>query len=428
MAKQIERHNIDDTLYVYLQDNSKYWYCRFVVYGKWYAKATKETDKDKAIAKAHRIKLEYEVKIETNTLYASKRFNDVAEIAIQNMQSELIHGGGKVIYKDYIGTLRKYHIPYFDRTFITSIDQDKILAFENWRIEIFGKVPAKSTILTHNAALQMVFKQAIEKKWMLPVQVPILSNKGVAGQRRASFSQAEYDKVYDAIIRLEQNSRKEKTRQIRELLLSYIEFAVNTGIRPGTEMEGITWGDIHMQRDCHNVVFYVTITKGKTTKYTGTRKIVCRDEIFGCIDELRERFPARKPNDLLFRLADGSTTKELGKAFDKAVGEAGLKNSAHGVRTLYSLRHSYITWRLMSGDVNMEVLAKQCGTSVQMIEQHYSHVVPSMFAKELSGVDIGGGEAPKKKEQSPKAKAKNEARLTAQFKEWEEEIKVRGCV
>jgi integrase len=249
------------------------------------------------------------VKIETNTLYTSKRFNDVAEIAIQNMQNEMIHGGGKVIYKDYIGALRKYHIPYFDRTYITSIDQDKILAFEGWRIEAAGRVPAKSTILTHNAA----------------------------------FSKEEYEQVYDAIIRLEQNSRKEKTRQIRELLLSYIEFAVHTGIRPGTEMDGITWADIHMKRKGHEVVFFVTVTKGKTTKYTGTREIVCRDEIFGCIDDLRERFPDRKPSDLLFRLADGSTTKELGKAFDKAVGDTGLKHSAHGVRTLYSLRHSYIT-------------------------------------------------------------------------------------
>jgi hypothetical protein len=82
----------------------------------------------------------------------------------------------------------------------------------------------------------------------------------------------------------------------------------------------------------------------------------------------------------------------------------------------------------MSGEVSMEILAKQCGTSVQMIEQHYSHVIPKMFDKELSGVDIGGGKSPAKKEQSPKAKAKNEARLTAKFKEWEVEVKRRGCI
>lgn len=427
MSKQIERHNISDKLYVYLQGNSKYWYCRFVLYGKWYAKATKKTDLNEAIAMAHRIYMDYEIRAETNTLIDSKRFKDVAEKAIDQMLSELMHGGGKVIYKDYIGALRKYHIPYFDRMFITSIDQEKIREFDKWRIEEFKRIPAKSTIQTHNAALQMVFKEAIVRKWMIPMQVPVLNSEGLTSQRRAAFSKEEYEKTYDAIIKLEENSRKEKTRQIRELLLDYMEFAVHTGIRPGTEMESLTWGDIHMETDEHNVVFYVTVTKGKTTKHTGTREIVCRDEIFSCIEELRERFPDRKPSDKLFRLADGSTTKELGKAFDKALLETGLKQSAHGVRTLYSLRHTYITWQLMSGEVSMEILAKQCGTSVQMIEQHYSHVVPKMFTRELSGVEMRQSK-PKKKTVSPTVLAKNNARLVKQFKEWGLEYKKRGCI
>ncbi|WP_351123063.1 site-specific integrase, partial [Shewanella sp. T24-MNA-CIBAN-0130] len=194
------------------------------------------------------------------------------------------------------------------------------------------------------------------------MQVPALDSEVLTSQRRDVFSKEEYEKIFDAIIKPEENSRKEKPRQIRELLLDYMEFAVHTGIRPGTEIEILTWGDIHMETDEHNVIFYVTVTKGKTTKHTGAREIVCRDEIFSCIEELRERFPNRKPSDRLFKLADGSTTKELGKAFDKALLEIGLKQSAHGVRTLYSLRHTYITWQLMSGDVSMEILAKQCGT------------------------------------------------------------------
>jgi hypothetical protein len=49
MTIQIERHDIQDGLYVYLQDNSERWYCRFVLYRKWYSKATKEKDLHKAI-------------------------------------------------------------------------------------------------------------------------------------------------------------------------------------------------------------------------------------------------------------------------------------------------------------------------------------------------------------------------------------------
>ena len=321
--------------------------------------------------------------------------------------------------------MRKYHIPYFDRTYITSIDQDKIKGFDKWRIEEFNRIPAKSTLQNHNAALQMVFKEAIDRKWMIAMQVPVLNSNGIGSQRRASFSKEEYEQVYDAVLHLEQNSRKEKTRQIREMLLDYMEFAVHTGIRPGTEMEGLTWGDIKMQSDGTNIVFFVTVTvtKGKTTKFTGTREIVCREDIFSTISDLRDRFPNRRPSDKLFRLADRTTTKELGTTFDKALNNIELKQSAHGVRTLYSLRHSYITWQLMTGDVSMEILAKQCGTSVQMIEQHYSHVVPKMFTKELSGVDMGTVK-PKKK---PK-KSKNSTKVINMLKEWEVEYKRRGCI
>ena len=139
--------------------------------------------------------------------------------------------------------------------------------------------------------------------------------------------------------------------------------------------------------------------------------------------ELRERFPNRKPNDKLIRLEDGETTNELGVAFRKALEECNLKDSPDGPRTLYSLRHSYITWQLLRRDLRLDILAKQCGTSVAMIEQHYSHVVPSMFEEELSGVKF---QDRPKKEKAMTEKAL--AIIANRFKSWEAEYKKRGCI
>ncbi|QUN06371.1 site-specific integrase [Shewanella yunxiaonensis] len=424
MSKQLERHDITDELYVYKQDNSERWYARIKVAGKWVAKATKQKEKEKAIAMAYRLQMEFEFMADRNLLVGSKRFRDVAEKAISTMQAAIDNGKDIEKYTTYIQVLRKYHIPFFDRTYITSIDIEKLRAFDVWRAEQLGRNPAKSTLLNHNAAMQLVFKEAVERKWMLAAQVPSLSTKGVESQRRAHFSPEEYDKAFDMVWKLEQNSRKEKTRQIRELLMDYMEFAVNTGIRPGTEMESLTWGDIHIDTNEHNIIFYITVRKGKTVKHTGTREVVCRDEIFSSIQTLRERFPNRKRTDKLFRLADGSDTKELSKAFDKALSEAGLKESAHGVRTLYSLRHTYITWQLLAG-VNMEVLAKQCGTSIAMIEQHYSHVIPKMFSKELSGVDLGKAMVKRTK---AKVSDKHKQHLADTLKEWQVRYRQLGCI
>jgi len=86
----------------------------------------------------------------------------------------------------------------------------------------------------------MVFKEAIEHKWMIAAQVPVLASQVENGKRRAAFTEDECDKVFDTLFNMIENSRKEKTKLIRGLLLHYMAFAVYIGICPGTEMEGIT--------------------------------------------------------------------------------------------------------------------------------------------------------------------------------------------
>ena len=52
-------------------------------------------------------------------------------------------------------------------------------------------------------------------------------------------------------------------------------------------------------------------------------------------------------------------------------------------RSLYSLRHFYATQRL-SEEVSPFLLAKQMGTSVEMLQKHYGQVVTSLVAKEIT--------------------------------------------
>jgi len=429
MAKQIARHDINDSLYIFKQDNSERWYARFVLtnHKKWLCKSTKKKDKDEAIAMAHRIFLDPQIRQENNTLVQSKRFKDVAESVIEKLEKQIEHGDSKRTYKDYIRALEKYHIPHFARTFVTSIDQDAITKFVEWRKGRMSRPPASSTLLTHNAALNLVFKEAIEQKWMIAAQVPVLSSKGEAGTRRAAFSEDEYETVLEAIHECEKQAHSEKTRQIRELLYDYCEIAVNTGIRPGTEMENIRWKDIEIKTQGSKAQFFIHVTKGKTTKYTDARKVVCKRDVIGALVRLRERFPLRIPNQKLFLLANGDSTPQLGKAFEKALQSAKLKGSPRGPRTLYSLRHTYITWQLLAG-TSMDVIARQCGTSAAMIEQHYSNVKPEMFADALSGVTFDE-EKPKQKSRKTLARrALSSERDEKRFKEWAAEYKSRGCI
>ena len=54
-------------------------------------------------------------------------------------------------------------------------------------------------------------------------------------------------------------------------------------------------------------------------------------------------------------------------------------------RTFYSLRHTYATLALTHDSVAIHTLAKQMGTSVAMIEKHYSHLEPVKAIHQLRG-------------------------------------------
>ena len=62
-----------------------------------------------------------------------------------------------------------------------------------------------------------------------------------------------------------------------------------------------------------------------------------------------------------------------------------LKDTATGQnRTLYSLRHTYATLELTENRTDLHTLAKQMGTSVGMIEKHYSKLTATMAADRLA--------------------------------------------
>lgn len=392
MSELIDKHTVDEGLYIYLQSNSEVWIARFKIGGKWISRTTKQRDKAKAATAAIKVRAECDIKHEHGIAIQTRAFRDVAKLAIERMQEHPERAKGASSVKDHELALGKYHIPYFDRTYITSIDRQKLVEFDAWRIKKLGRTPAQSTLKTHNVALRKVFDEAVIRKWMTPAQIPVLSSAGgIAATRRDYFTADEIAKIRDAFPAWIAEARKGQTHEIRELLFFYFNVAVHTGLRPGTEMDNLKWNDIQM-RDDHVVI---TVRKGKTTLHTGNRHVVGNSIVLNMILDMHSRSHDGEGTDdavpddwnpLVFRLPDGTTTDTMGRNFTALLRRLGLDNGSGGKRTLYSLRHTYIT-HLLLDRVPVSVIAKQCGTSTAMIETHYSHITPLMYAKELAGGD-----------------------------------------
>ena len=73
------------------------------------------------------------------------------------------------------------------------------------------------------------------------------------------------------------------------------------------------------------------------------------------------------------------------KQFNRALSDCELKFDREGNRrSAYSLRHTYICLRLLEG-ADIYQIAKNCRTSVEMIEKHYAvHLKNTLDARAIN--------------------------------------------
>jgi uncharacterized protein (DUF1330 family) len=102
----------------------------------------------------------------------SKRFKDVAKLAVDRMEKAMAAGEGRSVYRDYVQAINNYLIPFFGTHHVDHITYPLIQAFAAWRSEKMGKEPKASTINTYNSALNRIFDEALMRGYIAKTQVP----------------------------------------------------------------------------------------------------------------------------------------------------------------------------------------------------------------------------------------------------------------
>ena len=380
----------DGEVVLYKKSPNRFWQCRFKLpNAKWHRCSTKHTNFDYAVKTATEIYDESRFLHKYNLPLQSKRFQHVAELAIKDMQRELEAGIGKSVYHTYISSIRTHLIPYFAKK---TIDKITVLDLRNFKANQslkFNRPLKTSTITNYNASLNRIFDIAISKDWMSKAQVPPLSNKGVKGERRPAFSVHEWIVMMRALRTWQSMGHTTVTRNMRELLRDYVLILTNTGMRYGTESQNIKWKHINWFTHKDGSRYLMIAVDGKT----GRRELIARHNVLVYLKRIQSRFAdlnsmtfdellEAKLDVHVFRLRNGLQTNNLNQSFEQFLKFVGLLKDKFGDnRTLYSLRHTYATMTLMRGQVGIHDLARQMGTSVVMIERHYSHLNSAMKAK-----------------------------------------------
>lgn len=234
--------------------------------------------------------------------------------------------------------------------------------------------PARSTLHGETVTLRQVLKTANRKGWIsaLPDMSVAYKSSGKISHR-AWFSPDEYKMLYEATRERAQNPKRERWREECEQLHDYVLFMGNTGLRPD-EASRLQDRDITIVKD------QATGQRILEIEVRGKRGVGYCKSMPGAvypIQRIRER-KKLQPMDLVF----GKVQREL---FNNILDELNLKFDRDGnVRTAYSLRHTYICMRLMEG-ADIYQIAKNCRTSVEMIETFYaSHIKNTLDASAIN--------------------------------------------
>jgi integrase len=148
---------------------------------------------------------------------------------------------------------------------------------------------------------------------------------------------------------------------------------VNTGLRPD-EAQRLQFRDVNVVVDADTGERILEI------EVRGKRGVGYCKSMPGAVlpfQRTRKR-KAGQPADAVF----GLVQREL---FNAVLDELDLKKDREGnARTAYSLRHTYICLRLMEG-ADIYQVAKNCRTSVEMIEKYYaSHIKNTLDAAAIN--------------------------------------------
>jgi integrase len=388
-SKVINQHTFNDgkvVLYQLEDRPKKLWLCRLKVpNGAGYVyRGTGTSELYEARKFADALLDEMRIKVRLGQAVTGKGFENIyAEFE----DSYRVEAPSAFSYDNTIRFLKTYALPYFSKSKITDLNESEIAKFFDWRRKNGKRKTPKNTSILHDMSCLKTLLDWSFRRGYIKSRIEIERPRNDA-ERRPHFDSKDWAKLTRFLREWVKQAEHKSGPILRDriMLTNYVLILGNTGLRTG-EARALRWRDIDTEpsesSDHDNVVLSV---RGKT----GAREVVARtaavQNYLQRIWELRCSELSADPSrdELVFCHKDGKAIYSFKKGFSALICEAGVEFDHDGrKRTLYSLRHTYATFRLHEG-VNHYVLARNMGTSVKMLENFYGHTSNRAMAEELT--------------------------------------------
>lgn len=415
MGSGSTKHSIlGGKVHVYRRENSSQWQCSAYLGGKNHRVSTKTDSLAQAKEFAEDWYLSLRGKLASGELKTEKTFRQAA--ARFEAEYEVITDGQRspAYVRGHKDRIRLHLNPYFGSMALSQITASAIQAYRVHRMKLpprqkpvkaqekpaekVATRPARSTLHHELVTLRQVLKTAQRHGWIthLPDMTAPYRTAGKVAHR-AWFSPDEYRQLHRAT-RAKAQDKKNHKRAAWAQLHDYVLFMANTGLRPD-EAALLEFRDVAIvdDKDSGERILEISVRGKRGTGYCKStigavrpfERIVERRKEKAKADAAKaakqkgasggeKKVEAPKPTDRLF-------PSRQTKALTAILTETGLKEDREGrPRTAYSLRHTYICFRLMEG-ADIYQVAKNCRTSVEMIEKFYAaHIKTQLNAAAIN--------------------------------------------
>jgi integrase len=388
---------------IYQRDNSRFWQARASVGGKQRQFSTKQEGQELAAKAAEDWYLTLQGKMRAGTLDDGPTFKKTADQFLKEYGVITEGERSEKWTESHAIRLRVHLIPFFGDLPLEKVSSGKVQEYRVHRMTSYAapnpnsksqhkprtRPPARSTLHDEIVTLSMVLKTAMRHGWLetLPnLSQPYKSRGKIT--HRPWFSPEEYKQLYEAARAYAKEPFHLNYKWNAEQVYDFVLFMANTGLRPD-EAFNLQHRDVTIARDdgTREEILEIEVRGkrgvGHGKSMPGAVRVYKRllDRVKPVhVESRRERQLRRKegraappppvveypqPGDHVF---PGNHIK----LFNNLLERTGLKFDRDGKpRTAYSLRHTYICMRLMEG-ADIYQIAKNCRTSVEMIEKHYA--------------------------------------------------------
>lgn len=380
------RHEIlGGLVQVYRRGECRHWHCSASLKGRQYRATTGEDDLALAKQAAESWYLGLRGKSQAGLLKKNeKTFKQASEQFLK--EYEVITEGhrSKRWVEGYAIRLRLHLLPFFGEMGLSEVTPGKVQEYRVHRIatSATGKAPARSTIHDEVVTIRQVLKTAIRHEWLghLPDFSPPYKTSGKV-VHRPWFSPEEYKQLYEST-RAHAKASQIHHRWSAEQLHDYVLFIANTGLRPD-EAKNLQHRDVTIVVDerSGDRILEIEVRGKRGVGYCKSmpnavrpyERLLARPKyVKQGKARVRAKLPPSTVSPQLPKPTDHVFPGNHIKMFNALMERSELKLDRDGNRrTAYSLRHTYICMRLMEG-ADIYQIAKNCRTSVEMIEKFYA--------------------------------------------------------